>query len=267
MAPRPRYAVAMKRVLVCLLLAACNGSPAPNDPGGNNSGGGGNNGGGGMSTPGGPTLLSFGSNATTLDEKSTLVISAVVSHPTRLDELAGGVLTNDSGNIQYGAFAVQAAKGAYEIRLGWQDIHQAERIQFSQSQTRKFKATFFDNQGRSVSDMKTITLRCSSGAACNGTCTRDLAALHDCGLIDFKSGMTVQSCDSVCTAAGMVCGPTFDQPPISDPDFREGQIAVYYDPNAGIDQARQSLSSCAQLPPATMQALPFAWVQCCCYAK
>ena len=137
----------------------------------------------------GPRVLTLSTNVTTLDERSMLVITAVVTDPDGVDDLIGGALVDPDGTATYGAFATSAAEGAYELRLPWADIDRVRPIDApAEGASRMFRARFYDVAGHVAEETFAITLRCSVAelGVCDGECV-DLTSDEDhCGTCNTK---------------------------------------------------------------------------------
>jgi hypothetical protein len=117
-----------------------------------------------------PTILTLSANTTTFTPSTTIVISAVVTDPDGIDDLIGGVLLDPVTNATYGAFQTSAAEGAYELRLGWDEVNTTRAIDFAASASRPLRARFFDQAGHETLQDLTVTLTCEGPAACAGVC-------------------------------------------------------------------------------------------------
>jgi hypothetical protein len=166
-----------------------------------------------------PRILTISTNTKTIDERSMLVITAVVTDPDGVDDLIGGALT-------YGAFATSAAEGAYELRLQWGDIDRVQPIDAPVAgATRAFRARFYDVAGHTADEMVTVTLRCSDAdlGVCSGDCT-DLATDPDhCGMCNVKIPDGAQCKDGM---AGCTSGPENTTAACSDGCSNDGDMYV-----------------------------------------
>lgn len=249
-------------------------------------GGGGNNavGPGDTTAPGGPSFLSFGTNVTTLKQGDSVIFSAVVTHPSGLDHIAGGTLTDASGAIQYGAFGSGTQKGGYQVALSWAEINQSDPINFVTSDQRAFVAQFFDTDGRRSTKSITLTLSCDGKAACDGVCTDVTSDVKNCGTCGtvcsstqkcnsgvcgappkpgLKLATTPASCDSICAMSSATCdasGASCSQQLMGYP-----AAALY-----GGTTANALPLTCSQVPPptnpnpSTGASEAFSEEACCC---
>ena len=142
--------------------------------GGGAGGTGGTGGGGGTSSPGGPMVLSFTANATSMLPSQMVTFNAVVTHPAGLDALAGASLTTPDGHATYGALASAAQKGSFTLTLDWNQINQTAMIEFASEDNRVFRAVFYDTAGRTATASVTIALNCQGAPACGGGCYGEL---------------------------------------------------------------------------------------------
>ncbi len=123
-----------------------------------------------VAEPGGPQVLSLGTNLKQMTEGEFLRVVAIVTHPKGLDQLAGGQLLSADGSIVYGPF-VADRQGTYSLDVRWDDIHQTAAINFATEENRVFQAQFFDAAGRKTSQFLSVRLHCKGNPACNGACT------------------------------------------------------------------------------------------------
>jgi hypothetical protein len=184
--------------------------------------------------PQGPVFLSFGANSTTIHASEQLVVSAVLTDPDGIDDVIGGTLIDPGSGAQYGAFAAQAAEGAYSITLGFAQINTVAAIYADpRGLDRTFRAEFFDVGGHKSTTDLTVHLTCSSQASphygcCNGNVVdfRNSPNCGGCGVsceapawaanggqggcVDFVCAWDVEtstrgSCDTACGAVGAQC--------------------------------------------------------------
>ncbi|HEY2743304.1 MAG TPA: hypothetical protein VGL86_01720 [Polyangia bacterium] len=235
--------------------------------GGDGGGGtGGTGGGGGTSTPGGPMVLSFSANATSMLPSQMVTFNAVVTHPAGLDALAGASLTTPDGHATYGALASAAQKGSFTLTLDWNQINQTAMIEFASEDDRVFRAVFYDTSGRTATATVTIALNCEGAPACGGTCYGELEPTCTTHLVPSTTAPT--SCAAVCAAAGgwwvINCNFTDEPPPF--PDVAAG-LVVYKGP-AG-DEPSQIGDGTQALPASMMDmygdTVTFESVSCCCH--
>ena len=261
-------------IVVVAAVAACNsgnGSTASPDGGALHNGDGSVDA-GGTSTPGGPELLSFGTNVTTMTEADTVTFVAVLTDPQGLSNLVGGHLSDPTGQTQYGAF-IATNQGSYSLSLTWSQIYQATSFQFVGKTSIKFVAEFFDVQGRSTTRDTTLTLACPAAAwgTCGGGCydfANDENHCGGCGACDSGTGCSAgacavfindasdaKSCMATCAAAHGTCStgcPAFDN---------VASIAEY----TCTDENSTDLDlACSDVPPATDSNCPITSHSCCC---
>ena len=137
-----------------------------------------------------PTILTHGTNVTTLHPDESLIITAVVTDPDGVDDLIGGTLLDAGGSATYGAFATSAAEGSYSLTLSWSAIHAVGSIEAPPMGTaRSFVMRFFDVAGHVAEATFSVTLRCrtSGDSACGGTCVDLQSDRGNCG----RCGTTV----------------------------------------------------------------------------
>ena len=130
-----------------------------------------------------PVFLDFGISSSVLTDESTVVFTAVLTDPDGVDDIVGGTLS-DAAGASYGAFATAASEGAYEIRVDWDDLNNAEEIYFdADGGSRLFIAEFFDQSGERVSRETTLALECDDEVQlpCEDGLCQDLDTVEDCG--------------------------------------------------------------------------------------
>lgn len=185
---------------------------------------------------GGPMIVDFGTNVSMITEGETVIFTATVIDPDGPDDIQGGSLKNEDGSSNFGAFN-DNGNGTFSIELTWADISQTELLQFDGSESRTFRAEFFDNMGKMAWQTTNISFTCDGGCAWDGHCpdtqTDDAhcgTCGHECIISDFggdghceagqcgailsECALSVnppQSCSTVCanqglTCAGAVCG-------------------------------------------------------------
>lgn len=220
-----------------LVLAACGGSggddtgptpdaPAPDAPA--------------SSDPSAPRFLSFGTNVTAISEGESVVFTAVLTDPDGIDDLIGGSLTSTDGSVHYGAFATSGQEGSYTITLAWAQLQQIDDITFRTMEARQFRAEFFDVAGHAVERAVSISLQCGGYGACSGRCA---------AACEYLDPVRV-SCDDACAMHQGTCYA-------NDTDRR-----AFY--RQGSQQVFDILDTCASVPAATSDGLPFAAVECVC---
>jgi hypothetical protein len=261
------------RLIACLsaLAAACQSADddVMSDAG---------SGGSGMSSPQAPKILALNTNNTTLDETDVLVISAVVTDPDGIGDLIGGQLMTADGTSAYGAFATDAAEGAYSLSLSWSAINSTDAINTDAGATtqRTFRATFFDTAGHSSYRDVTVGLRCSlnSAAACNGACTtgESYTTLDQCGSCNHACPIAAGGGERECVTKESI--PSLPQPtcmsPVSTtqrvscaskclaPYAKCGAAVAYYSGGA------QTQIPCSTVPAAQHEMQAFADLYCIC---
>lgn len=94
------------------------------------------------------TILFKGVDKTTLDSFDDSIRFTVVASSLKGD-LVGTVLVDPKTNGTYGAFAVAAEKGTYEMTIGRQSIEELRPVEPSAvgGEMRKFKAIVYDSNG------------------------------------------------------------------------------------------------------------------------
>jgi hypothetical protein len=154
--------------------------------GGGGGGGGGSGGNPDLAPSGGdsPIILSLTTNVTQLIVNSSLVVTAVVTHPQGIAQIIGGQLSDVASGGTYGAFQVSTTGGSYSLTLTWSAIQTVSDITGPiAGVNRGFRAQFFDQQGHSTTKDFTILLTCndSVSALCSGICTTMVTDYNNCG--------------------------------------------------------------------------------------
>ncbi len=232
------------------------------------------------SSPGanGPQFISLKSNVTKLTSGQSVIFTAIVTDPDGLDDIAGGALSSEDGAIGYGPFMAAGQEGTYTIEVTWDAMHQAEPIEFVQSElARTFRVDFYDQAAHEATKTVELTLFCMAGSACDGVCVDVGIDGENCGqcgrickggadacgdasclpvhgeCINADSGYA--TCDAYCVSIGEVCAENGCE---FDATIRAyGSIGVCMD-----DIGRASISEpCDTVQPWTVGRQA---VQCCC---
>jgi hypothetical protein len=80
--------------------------------------------------PGAPVFLSLQTNASSLTAGESITFTAVLIDPDGVDDIVGGTLSDLTGMIGYGPFVAAGQPGTYSIMVSWDAMHQAEPIEF-----------------------------------------------------------------------------------------------------------------------------------------
>lgn len=138
-----------------------------------------------------PSILTLKSNVKNVHPAVNLKISAIVTHPSGIDQLIGGLLLDENGNA-YGPLISPDREGSYGISLSWQEINQMTPVTAPvEGTSRKFIAEFYDQAGN-VSQ-KAITLLLGAHDGVNSFCSGEKDDLNsserNCGQCgrDFQS--------------------------------------------------------------------------------
>ncbi len=132
-----------------------------------------------------PELVTISSNKPTLNAGESLIITATVTDPDGVDDLAGGSLVDADSGASYGAFTSGGAAGSFALTLTWGALGAVEAIDAPPSGVgRSFRAVFLDKAGAKAEGAVDVTLRCDGGdtkSLCAGHCA-DLQTDSDhCG--------------------------------------------------------------------------------------
>lgn len=135
---------------------------------------------GAASVPGGPVIRSLASDVQSVTEGQSVRFTALVTHPSGLDRLAGGRLRNMAGTITYGVF-VADRQGAYALDVSWDQLHRTEPINFTSEIVRTFVGEFLDSDGHVAESRMNIRLHCGGRVACGGQCADLATDTRHCG--------------------------------------------------------------------------------------
>ena len=150
---------------------------------------------------GAPVFLSFSTNVKKLTDGESVTFTAILTDPDGVEDIVGGSLLSEDESIDFGPFIAAGQAGTYSIMLSWDQIHQADKIDFSNGEmSRVFAARFFDQAGHKVTEIVPISLYCMGGGACDGVCKDFSDDGENCG----ECG---KSCDGGCLDGA--CGPNW----------------------------------------------------------
>ncbi len=150
-----------------------------------------------------PQILSLQTNVSKLTAGESVVFTAVLTDSDGLADIVGGTLSDTTGVIGYGPFVAAGQPGTYSISLSWEDMHQAEPIQFEgMDLVRVFRAEFYDLAANKVSEDVELALTCAEGSSCDGVCLDIMTDAEHCG-----------SCAGVCGLGceGGSCTPAWGE--------------------------------------------------------
>lgn len=150
---------------------------------------------------GAPVFLSFSTNVKKLTDGESVTFTAILTDPDGVEDIVGGSLLSEDESIDFGPFVAAGQEGTYSIVLSWEQIHQADPIDFNNEEMpRMFQARFFDQQGNKVIKTAQIDLFCANGGACDGVCKDFTADGDNCGACG-------NFCEGGCIDGN--CGPLF----------------------------------------------------------
>ena len=238
------------------------------------------------SSPESPIFQSLSASPTDVGMSGT-TISAIVTDPQGISDLAGGTVIDKSTGTTYGAFGTPGGQGTFVFTLTWTAMNDITPIDdmAGSREARTITARFFDNEGNTVSQDLTLKLACDvdTQSACSGTCFDLTDNSNNCGSCGYvcKSNATLGlnaatcatslctsvqestnrvSCTDLCAASGATCSTT-----CTDTNLSTGGLAVYNDTTSGL--FADSLG-CTAVPAATdtsgSAAAPFVQMDCCC---
>ena len=131
---------------------------------------------------GAPVIISLETNVSKITAGESVIFTAVLTDPDGVEDIVGGTLSDESGQIGYGPFVAAGQEGTYSISLSWEAMHQAEAIQFEgMDLARVFRAEFYDQAVHKVQQDVELMLTCAEGSACDGVCTDIMANGEHCG--------------------------------------------------------------------------------------
>jgi hypothetical protein len=224
---------------------------------------------GSSSSASAPKILSIGTNVKTLHEGDQLIVTAVVTDPDGIDDLIGGKLTSADGGATYGSFATDQAEGAYSLTLQWSAINQADSINTGagMSESRPFRATFFDAEGNTTYHDVAVALQCSaaSNAACDGHCTdMSTPSLDHCGSCDHKCPSDSLNQKQCVLQNGGVCeGYAASQQRVACTSLCPAGYSKCYAAGAYYGNSQLALA-CSAIPPAMNGTDAFVEIACQC---
>ena len=206
-------------------------------------------------------------------EGETVTFTATVTHPDGTAAIAGGSLTTPNGAFTYGPF-VLAGGSTYSVDVTWDQINSIETIEFTNDDTRSFRAVFYDTSARQGVQSADLRMTCEEGAACDGVCIDLQIDNENCGecrrecIINGVGGCsdgdclpTMSSCnpwssdltcDEICTNEGGNCVP----------ESCQDHTVIYYGTNAqciNFTPGGDGDFTCNEILPDTND-----YFRCCC---
>lgn len=130
--------------------------------------------------PGGPKIVSFATNSSSITEGENVLFTASVTHPDGEESISGGNLNTPDGLVTYGPFT-SVGGGNYSVEIRWNQIHDVSPIVFEDQEIRTFQAHFHDLEGRSATRTVDLTLTCDGNVACDATCVDLRIDVINCG--------------------------------------------------------------------------------------
>ncbi len=227
-------------------------------------------------TEGAPVFLSLQTNVSKITAGESVIFTAVLTDPDGVDDIVGGTLSDEGGMIGYGPFVAAGQEGTYSITLSWDDMQQAEAIEFEGMDLgRVFRAEFYDQGAHKVYQDVNVILTCAEGSACDGVCTDIMTSAEHCGTC-------ARPCAGGCE--GGMCAPKWGECLIMSSGFdtcamycasvREACVENGCGPNDGTIRAFSQQINCKDEVLGTSIPEPCdtvqTWgiggqvVQCCC---
>lgn len=152
---------------------------------------------------GAPVFLSLQTNVSKITAGESVIFTAVLTDPDGVDDIVGGTLSDETGQIGYGPFVAAGQEGTYSISVSWDDVNQAKAIDFEgMDLMRVFRAEFYDQAANKVHRDLELTLTCAEGSACAGVCADIMTDTEHCGACG-------KGCDGGCNQG--VCAPKWGE--------------------------------------------------------
>lgn len=235
-----------------------------------------------------PNIVQLTTNTSSIDQNSTLTITAIVSDPQGIADLIGGSLhgTLNDTEVTYGSFSTSADEGSYSLTLGWNELDTALSIELAPGDTvgRTLRARFFDQAGNTCEKDVQISVGCalSSEGTCGGSCMDLFSDRLNCGACatdcadvlpqsistssceqgvcggEVRSADETTSCAEHCANAQLVC----DQPGFLRSECSETNACVGYE--NGPSLVLLPYDGCDVVPQETGSGLQAVQVDCYC---
>lgn len=121
-------------------------------------------------TGGGLTILTFDTNYSQITQGQSITFRVSLTDPSDLQNVKGDLLSPD-GKTKYGSF-VAGQPGKYSLTLSWDQINQAQEIDFANRIERQFVAQFSDSAGVPITKSAWLPFYCDNNqVAYKGTCS------------------------------------------------------------------------------------------------
>lgn len=151
--------------------------------------------------PGAPIIVTLDANVTLVTPTQPMTISVIVTDPDGVDDVIGGQLQTENGDVVLGTFQSAADEGAYTLTISYADFGVAELIEFAPGPVgRTLRVEFFDESANSSRETLNFQLGCDEPgeAMCDDACV--VAECHPT-LFPCAGGQ-------VCFAGSCIEGPT-----------------------------------------------------------
>jgi hypothetical protein len=174
--------------------------------------------GGSMTVPGGPEVMLVAA-PDSMTEGGSVTFTATVIDDDGLDDIVGGMLTDEGGTTVYAPFT-QLSAGTFSVSLSWSQLNAFEPINFQNEMVKVFRAEFTDTTQKAGSANVAVTLTCNLGTAIDGvcaTCALPVAAPVDCASacqLFYDCGLLV--CDGAQNCPGFTGGSVEENQIVGD---------------------------------------------------
>jgi hypothetical protein len=126
-----------------------------------------------------PVISDIKASPTSLDQFGVVKITVLAHDPDGMEDVPGGELTDDKGNV-YGAIK-GVGVDTFAIELTWEQINTISELTFDGNTSRTFTATIADQRGQSDSMDVTVDFQCfEEENSCAGECS-NLDVTEHCG--------------------------------------------------------------------------------------
>ncbi|HEY1099810.1 MAG TPA: hypothetical protein VGF99_12825, partial [Myxococcota bacterium] len=158
--------------------------------------------------PLGPTILSFTSSTTTLDDTASATLTVVVSDPDGVADIVGALLVDPANNTVLRPLSPSGTPGTFTADVRWSDLGaSAVTLDFGATTRRSIRVRFLDAAEHAISQSLSFTLGCGAHSACEGRCGPFNCSAEG-GCIDV--GDEVLSADDRCSFCNDGCGSCDD---------------------------------------------------------
>ncbi|HEY1100731.1 MAG TPA: scavenger receptor cysteine-rich domain-containing protein [Myxococcota bacterium] len=158
--------------------------------------------------PLGPSILSFTSSTSTLDDSSSATLTIVVSDPDGVADIVGALLVDPATNTILRPLSPSGTAGTFTADVRWSDLGSASlTLDFGATARRSIRVRFIDAGDHAVSQSLPFTLGCGARSACEGRCG-SFNCNAEGGCIDV--GDDILDDDDQCSFCNVGCGSCND---------------------------------------------------------